>query len=438
MDNMMKKLTTLLTIMALSYGLNCNANTFNTEHWTTKNGVRVVFYQAMEVPMLDISLAFAAGSAYDQSNYGLSALTAQLLNEGSAGMDATQIAEQLADTGAQFDLASSRDMAVFSLRTLTSEAAYKQATTIFTQIINHPNFSNHDVQREKDQLLMAIEQADESPDEVANLSFFQNLYGKHPYAHPINGTKDTVRALTTKQINEFYKQYYVGHNAVLVLVGAINSTEAHQLAEKITQELPEKKSAPPIAKAAHLTQSKQINVSFPSSQTAVRLGQIGIDHQNPNFFPLLIGNYILGGGALVSRLAIEIREKEGLSYGVDSQFVPMPGDGPFVISLSTQYKKANDALKITEHTLSTFVTQGPTQQELERAKQYLAGSFPMSLASNRNIAGILLRMTFYQLPDSYLNTYVDRINAVTTEEVKRAFQQQITPNKLLLITVGQS
>lgn len=285
---------------------------------------------------------------------------------------------------------------------------------------------------------MAIEQRQESPEEVANLHFFQALYQQHPYAHPVNGTAKTVNAINRSQIIEFNKRYYVAKNAILVMVGAINSETAHQLANQLTRELPEGHSAPPIPQAAQLTQAETINIPFPSSQTVIRLGQIGIDHHVPNYFPLIVGNYILGGGALVSRLAIEVREKRGLTYGIDSQFVPMSGKGPFLISLSTKNKQTKNALDIIQDVLRTYINKGPTDEELNAAKQYLTGSFPLSLSGNRSIANILLRMTFYHLPENFLDTYTARINAVTSEQVRQAFQQQVNPDKLLLLTVGKS
>lgn len=414
------------------------ANTFKTQNWVTSNGVQVVFYQAMEVPMLDISLAFAAGSAYDQTHFGLSSLTAHMLNEGSAGISATNVAESLADTGAQFDILTSRDMVVFNLRTLTNINALEQATTTFTQIVNHPDFPLTALEREKKQFLMAIEQANDSPDELATQLFFQNLYGTHPYAHPVNGTKDTIEKINREQVTQFYKKYYIANNAVLVLVGAIDSITAHQLADKLTHELSPGTTAEPIAKATPLTQAARIVTPFPSSQTVLRLGQLGINHENPNYFPLMVGNYILGGGSLVSQLAVEVREKRGLTYNIDSQFVPMPGPGPFFIGLSTKNDQAKAAITLTEQILKQFVTQGPNQQELNAAKNYLTGSFPMSLGSNRSIASLLLRMSFYHLPSNYLDTYLDHINKVSIDDIKRAFQQEIHPEKLLLVTVGQS
>lgn len=432
----MKLFKTVLVALILSLNGYAFANSFKTTKWVTSNGVPVVFYQAMEVPMLDVSIAFAAGSAYDGNRYGLSALTTQMLNQGNGGKDANAIAETFADNGTQFDAETSRDMVVLNLRSLTKKQALEPSISMLKQIISHPDFPNNSFDNEKRQLLMAIEQNDESPDDIANINFFKALYKQHPYAHPVNGTTNTVKALNKQQVIDFYKKYYVSSNAVLVLVGAIEDSKAKQIAEELTHDLPQGKRAQNISKAAQLTKAEQINIPFPSSQTIIRLGQIGINHQNSNYIPLMVGNYILGEGALVSRLAVEVREKRGLTYGINSQFAPMPGNGPFIIGFSTKREQTATALKITKNTLESFIKDGPTQQELDAAKHYLTGSFPLSLASNRSIASLLLRMAFYHLPDDYLETYLAKINAVTIDEIKRAFKQQVNPNTMLQITVG--
>jgi zinc protease len=434
----MRMINIFICVLLISLSPFASANSFKTEKWVTKNGVPVVFYKAMEVPMLDVSIAFAAGSAYDGNQFGLSSFLTHMINQGNAGKDATAIAEALADTGSQFDTESNRDMVIFNLRTLTSKEALDRSTTIFNQIINHPDFPNEAFESERKQLLMTIEQSDESPDDVANLNLFKVLYKNHPYAHSVNGTTSTIKAINKSQLIDFYKKYYVAHNAVVVIVGAVDSPKAHQIAEQLTQDLAKGSPAASIPRAKQLTKSEKINIQFPSSQTIIRLGQIGIDHQEPNYFPLMVGNYILGGGALTSRLATEIREKRGLTYGINSQFTPMPGNGPFLITLSTKNDQAQKALKIIEDTLRLFIANGPDKQELEAAKKFLTGSYPLSLSSNRAIATVLVRMAFYHLPDSYLDTYVDKINAVTVDEIKRAFKQQVDPDKLLLITVGRS
>lgn len=428
---------TLATLLLSVIPQNLQANTFKTERWQTTQGAHVVFSQAMEVPMLTIGIAFAAGSAYDNEQFGLSALTTNLLSQGNGGLNATKIAEKLADTGAQYSAGTSRDMAIFSLKTLTNKEALKQAVDTFSLIINKPDFPINAFHQEKKQQLMTIIQEQESPEEIASQVFFKTLYQNHPYAHSINGTKERINTIQREQVKAFYNRYFVGKNMVIVLVGAISSTQAHQIAEQLTQHLSKGQAASPIPKAKPLESSAKIAVNFPSSQTVLQLGQVGINHHASNYFPLMVGNYILGGGALVSRLAHEVREKRGLTYSIVSQFMPMPGDGPFLISFSTQNKQAALALQVTEDTLSRFVTQGLDEQELIAAKQYLIGNFPMSLAGNENKASTLLRMAFYQLPDDYLQTYRDRINSVTTTEIQNAFHKQLDQDKMLFVSVGK-
>lgn len=414
------------------------ANTFETQEWQTSNGARVVFHHAPEVPMLDVSIAFAAGSAYDGPQFGLSALTTQLLDQGNGGLNAGAIADKFAEMGAQYGGASSQDMIVLTLRTLTTPDALLKTSELFALLISHPDFPMDAFLREKSQQLMAVKQDKDSPDKVAQETFYQILYGKHPYSHPINGSYESVGALKIEDVRHFYQTYMVGKNAMIVLVGAIDEVSAHQFAERITRDLPKGHSAPAVPIAAPLTHEMSIEIPHPASQTVLRLGQLGITHQNNDYFPLQVGNYILGGGSLVSRLAQELREKRGLTYGVYSQFSPMPGIGPFIISLSTKHSQTKTAVDVTRETLASFINSGPTEQEVMAAKQYLMGSFPLSLASNRNIADLLLRIAFYNLPKDFLNSYTAHINAVTAADVKRAFQRQINPNKLLQVTVGRT
>jgi len=409
---------------------------FRILHWKTSNGAEVVFYQAMDVPMLDISIAFRAGSAFDKKNYGLSMLTTTLLDQGNSGLSSDAIAKKLAETGAQYEGGSTKDMALLRLRTLTEKTALNKAIGVFASILSHPDFTKEAFLREKNQQLMAITQSQESPDELANQRFFQALYKNHPYAHPVNGDQQSVSQITIEQINDFYHQYFVSHNALIVLVGAIDKPTAVQIAERLFKELPTGKAAPTVPMPTMLNEAVDIEVNFPSSQTAIRLGQLGMTHHDQHFFPLQVGNYILGGGSMVSQLAKELREKKGLTYGVYSQFSPMLARGPFLISLSTKNNQANLAGQLTRETMAKFIENGPSEAELQAAKHYLTGNFPISLSSNRQIAEVLLRMTFYHLPNDFLKTYVERINAVSTAEVKAAFKADINPKKLLQVTVG--
>ena len=412
------------------------ANTFKPERWQLNNGTTVLFYEAKEVPMLDIHIAFAAGSVYDGPRFGISYLTTQLLNQGNSGLNTTEVAEKFADIGAQYNADSSRDMIKIQLKTVTTAEALKDAVANLALIINKPVFPQDSFNQEKKQQLIAITQTQESPIDVANEVFFKNLYQNHPYAHPVYGTVETVNLLKNSHVRDFYKQYFVGSNATIVLVGDISSDKAHDIAEQLMGTLLKGQAAPPIAKAPALQAAQTVIINYPSSQTVLELGQIGINHQVANYFPLVVGNYILGNGALVSRLSNEVREKRGLTYGISSDFIPMPGEGPFIISFSTQNDRAKTALEITQKTLATFVTEGPTEEELTAAQKYLTGSFPLSLSSNSNIANALLRMAFYHLPDNYLESYPAQIESVTLPDIKKAFEALIQPNKMLLVTVG--
>lgn len=432
----MKKHRFTIALLILSISQLLCANTFKTIEWKTSSGTPVIFYQAMEVPMLDISIAFRAGSAYDGKAFGLSALTNNLLNQGNLGKSALVLTETLEETGAQYQANVSRDMASMSLRTLTTPDALTNSLKIFANYLAHPDFPKEAVLREKNQLLMAVQELQESPEETANIAFFQTLYQEHPYAHSINGTKETIPGLNRESVVQFYKQYYAASNAILVMVGAIDEKQARQIAEILTKDLPKGSPASSIEKAVPQNTGKLSHFPFPSSQTTLRLGQLSIDHHAPDYFPLTVGNYILGAGAMVSRLSLEVREKHGLTYGVYSQFMPLSGIGPFLITLSTRNKEADKALSLTKAVVNRFIEQGPTDEELAHAKQYLSGSFRVSLSSNRAIASSLLKIAFYGLPKDYLETYVKNIQSVTKEQIKAAFQKELHVDNMSVVRVG--
>lgn len=432
----MIKFTWLALILTLSSGF---AASFETREWQTANGVHVVFHHAPEVPMLDVNIAFTAGSAYDGTQFGLSTLTRRLLDQGNGGLDAGTIADRFAEVGAQYASASNRDMIVLTLRTLTQPKALKQACDMFALLISRPDFPADAFLREKNQQLMTITQNKKLPDSIAEDTFYQTLYGKHPYAHAPNGEYASVNALNVTDVRHFYQKYIVGKNTVIVLVGDIDEATAHELAESMTHDLSQGEVAMPVPEARPLQDEMNIEVPFPAPQSVLRLGQLGITHQNNDYFALQVANYILGGAAsMESELAHELRESRGLTYSVISEFFPMPGKGPFIISLSTRHNQAKTALDLTRKTLTTFVMAGPSEQELQAAKNYLTGSFPLSLTSNRSIANLLLRIAFYHLPKDFLNNYITHINAVNVTDIKQALQRNIHPDKLLQITVGRT
>ncbi len=414
-----------------------SASKLNIQHWQTNNGVDVYFVKERLVPMVDVKIAFRAGSAFDGKKWGIATLTAALVNQGAGGLGATAIAENFENYGALYQYNVSRDMTTFSLRSLSKESALEPALQNFTTVLTQPDFKDKDIKREKNQQLASIKESNERPNAIANNAFYANLYGAHPYAHPTIGTKETVKGMSQKDIKSFYQNHYLADDAIIAIVGDIDKDKANQIAKRITENLPSLRTHLTVPKVTRAKRADSKDILFPSSQTVIRLGQLGIDYHSPHYFPIIVGNYTLGGSGLVSRLANEIREKRGLSYGVSSSFSPLLAKGPFIIGLATKTKQREQAVNVTLDTLKQFVAKGPTDKELQSAKKYLNGSFPLRLSSNKNVLNAILTIGFYGLPLDFLDTYLTKVNKVTHDEIKMAFKQLVKPNQLLMVTVGQ-
>ncbi len=421
------------------------------QHWKTKTGTPVYFVQTQHTPVLVLQIAFDGGSARDGDLPGTSALVNALMNEGNAGLTATQLAEGFENIGAQYDHWVDRDMTGFQLKTMTygnadkvivtdqdkNKAKFNAALDNFTKVFQ-PDFPLAAFEREKKQQKIAISRANESPDIVAQKALLKAIYLNHPYGNTILGTEKSVEKIQLDNIKSFYNQYYTAPNAIISMSGDIDRKTAEQIAEQITQTLPEGKKAEPLPEATEENQAIQENIKYPSSQTIIRLGQVGISHQDPDYFALMLGNYSLGGGTLVSRLSDEIREKRGLTYGITSSFSPMVAKGPFVIGLATRTEKSKEALEVTQKTLKQFLIEGSSATELTAAKRFIKGNFPLRFETNSGIASALLTIGFNHLPVDYLDTYLAHIDAVTTAQIKAAFDKHIHPESMVTVMVGKT
>lgn len=406
------------------------------EHWQTSNGAQVYFVAAPELPMVDIQVVFDAGSARDGDLSGTSLLTNAMLNEGAAGLTTNQIAAEFENVGAQFSNSSERDMAVLSMRSLTAESALKPALATFHKVLTQPDFPPASFERLQKQMLIGLQAEKQSPAAIASRAFYANLYGNHPYAAMPSGDDSSVKKLNIAALKAFYQQYYVANNATVVLVGALNTQQAKELAEQVIVDLPSGKKVAPLAPVAELTSAKEIAIEHPSSQTHIVMGQPGVSRYDSDYFALYVGNHILGGNGLVSLLSNEIREKRGLSYSVASYFRPMRELGPYQFGLQTRNDQAKEALDIMQKTLNNFIDNGPTEAELTAAKQNITGGFALRVDSNSKIAGYTAMIGFYGLPLDYLDTFNDKINAVTIEQIKDAFSRRVHPDKMVTILVG--
>lgn len=409
----------------------------STQSWTSKQGARVLFVHADALPMLDVHLIFDAGAARDGSKAGLAKLTSDMLNEGTPTLDTTGIAAAFERVGAQFHQGSYRDMGVADLRVLSDARFLDPALDVFTDVIAHPTFPDAPYQRVYRSAQLALQERAQSPSAQAGLLFFNRLYGSHPYGIPPEGTAATLPTITTADLKQFHHRYYVARNLTIALVGDISAQQAHAIADRISGALPAGEPAPVLPEVQALDKPVTAHLDFPSQQTHIVLGQPGITRNDPDYYALVVGNEILGGGGFGSLLTQEIREKRGLTYGVSSGFNPMRVQGPFQIGLSTRADQAQQALTLARQVLQSFLDNGPSQRQVDDTIANLVGSYPLEQASNGAIVGTLGTIGFYNLPLDYNEQFIARVQQVTPEQIKTAFRRHIHPDRMVLVTVGR-
>ncbi len=406
------------------------------QHWKTANGARVYFVAAPQLPMVDIRMVFDAGSARDGDHPGLAVMTNALLDAGAGGLDEEKIAQRLEGLGALLSTTALRDMAMVGLRSLSAAEYLGPATEILAQVVSTPHFPEAVFQRERKRLLIALQGERQSPGTIADKAFYQAIYGDHPYASPVNGTEESLGMLQRDDLLKFHARYYVAANTVVALVGDLSRTEAEKLAERLVAALPSGEAARPLPEVKPLKEALQKQLSHPSTQTHILVGQPGMSRTDPDYMALYVGNHILGGSGFGSRIMTEIREKRGLAYSAYSFFLPMRRKGPFQMGLQTRNDTAEEAERLLRETLLRFIEQGPTEKELVAAKKNITGGFPLRIDSNKDILEYIAMIGFYGLPLDYLDTFNQRVEAITVEAIRDAFQRRIDPQRLVAIRVG--
>ncbi|MCD6055360.1 MAG: non-proteolytic protein peptidase family [Gammaproteobacteria bacterium] len=410
----------------------------NIQQWQTTNGIPVYFVESPGLPILDIRLAFDAGSARDETIPGLAQITNMMFAEATSTDNADTIAAKFDEAGAIFVNHVDRDSAIVALRTLTQPDAMKKALDTFQAVLTDPVFPEENLARIKNQVLRSLEEDKQDPAQTAADRFYQLVYEASPYAHPVSGNAETVEKINTFQVKQFHDRYYAASNAVMVMVGDLSTSDAQQIAQTLSQHLPQGRPAKALALSTPQKKALREVLPFPSSQTTIMVGQVGINRQDKDYFSLYVGNYILGGGDFASRLFETVRVKNGLAYGIYSYFLPLSAKGPFVIALQSRNQKASEALSITQTVLSDFVKKGPTSAELTAAKNNILRSFVLRLNSNDAIANQLVVMAFYHLPLNYLDTFASKVNAVSVSSIQQAFANTLDPAAMTTVLVGQT
>ena len=402
--------------------------------WTAKSGAKVLFVESRSIPMLDVNIDFDAGARYDpQAKSGLSGMTSGMLGLGAQGINEEAIANGFADIGAERGAHADNDRAGLTLRTLSSSAEREAAVALFANILQTPTFPEDALNRERGRAIAGLKEAETKPDAIADRAFSKAMYGQHPYG--FNPTPDTIAAISRNDIEAFYRANYSAARAVVTMIGDISRPEAEAIAERITASLPAG-SAPPVLPAVGQPDATPIRIQHPASQAHILVGAPALKRGDPDYFPLMVGNYVLGGGGFVSRLMREVREKRGLAYSVYSYFMPLKDEGPFQIGLQTKKEQADEALTIVKRVVADYVANGPTPAELKAAKDNLVGGFPLRIDNNRKLLDNLSMIGFYGLPLDYLDTWTANVERVTVAQVKADFAKRVKPEALASVMVG--
>lgn len=409
------------------------------QHWTTLNGASVYFVPANQLPIVDVAVGFAAGSSHDGNKPGLANFTNDMLQQGAQSdgkvLTADQIDDAFANTGALFSGNASQDAAIMTFRSLTKPNVLNPSLKLFSDIVNHPTFPADAFGREQNIAVSSIQASNQDPMIIAQHAFLKTLYPNYPYGNPVMGTLGGVQHLARNDLLNFYHQYYVASNAMVAIVGDVTRQQAEAIANTVVGQLPQGQPAIAPLLSQKPVKTQAIHINYPAAQTTVLLGQMGIKRNDPDYFPLLLANYSLGGG-LVSELFSIVREQYGLSYDIRSSYLALQHKGPFIISLQTQNKNAVKAIQLTNQIAANFAKNGPTVAELTAAKRYITDSYPLQMTSNSDIENALIMIGLNHLPLNYMDTYVNKINAVTLAEIQKALHTHLLPQDFITVTVG--
>ncbi len=409
----------------------------NIQHWSTPQGAQVYFVENHDLPMLDVSVDFDAGSARDTpEKSGLASLTRHVMGLGAGAYSERDISEKMADVGANLGGRLDADRAGFQVRTLSGKAERDQSMALLAAILATPRFDMDILEREKARAIAGLQESETRPDFIGEKAFQAAIYGDHPYALSEGGEVATLAKLDRADLVNFHRTYYRARNMVIAVMGDISRDEAEAMAARLAEGLPAGDAPAPLPPVKLAEQGHQQVLAHPATQSHLFMGMPGLLRDDADYFPLLVGNYVLGGGGFDSRLTKAIRDRKGLAYSVYSYFMPMRELGPFQIGLQTRRESTDDAVASARAEVARYLQDGPTDAELAQAKNNLVGGFPMRIDSNKKILEYLAVIGFYRLPLDWLDTYPAQVEAVSHDDILRAFRARVRPEAMSTVIVG--
>ncbi len=405
------------------------------QRMTLSNQVVLLTSQERSLPFVTLQLLIDAGARRDSTGEeGEAYLTAKGLLLGTVKRGEKAINEELDFMGAALNSSSGRDYATLTLRVLKKDL--EKGLDLFMEVLTQPTFPQEEVKREVQKTLAAIQAAEDQPDDVAEKAFQENLFLSGPYRHPVEGTKKSLPSMTRETLDRFYKKYYHPNHCILAVVGDISREEVKIKLVPRLEKWPMGKISDAPAQNIFAKGPKTVKIDRMLTQASIILGHAGVSRDNPDYYAITVMNYILGGGGFSSRLMEEVRNKRGLAYSVYSFFDPGKLPGSFQVALQTKNVSAREAISLAREEMKRIQKEPVSEKEIEGARKYLIGSFPMRMDTQGKLANFLLQMEYYGLGMDYPERYSQLIQSVTREEVLRVARKYLQPENCILVVVA--
>ena len=406
------------------------------ERTVMDNGLILLVLQQPTIPIVNVRVMIKAGALFDpEDKPGVANLVADLLDEGTSRRSSVEIADAIDFIGGRLNTTGGSDWATISLGILKED--FKVGIDLLSDILLHPSFSKNELKRRRQEILGELAAEKDQPGVVGRRAFNKLVFGKHPYHRPIQGTEESLLKIKRSDLLEFYEKYYRPNNTVIAIVGDVSAAEAKDI---MVQHFRKWASSPIqatlIPEAPRLEKKVIKLIDRNITQANIILGHIGITRQNPDYYTVLVMNYILGGGGFSSRLLTEIRDNQGLAYSIHSRFGASMEPGSFVAKLQTKNSSAQQAIQAVIAEIRRIRENPVSDQEIEEAKAFLTGSFPLQMDTSSEIATLLTQVEFFELGQDYFEDFIERIQAVSKEDVQRAAQKYLFPDRYVLVVVA--
>jgi len=435
-----------ITIFLFSlFGLIASAQaTLPIEQLESFNGARAYLVQTKSLPMVDIEVSIDAGDRYDPAGKsGLADLVAGLMTYGARGdkglLSEAQIADEIADLGANIGFSVSGERATLRIRSLSRKDLRDRAVQLAAAMLSAPSYDANIVAREKQRTITSLLEAETKPEYVLERRFKSMVYGNYPLAQ--SPSVKSVFAITPADLAQFHKRFYRSDRMIVSIVGDVDQAQAKEIVQNLLKKIPQ--TGPNIPTLTQLQRSpveplseREVFIPFDSQQAHIAMGMTAVTRNNPDYFPLLVGNYILGGGGFVSRLMSEVREKRGLAYSVFSYFSPGKDAGIFQAGLQTKSDQGALALEVMSQTIANFIANGPTVSELLAAKANLVNGYPLRIDNNRKLLDNVSSIVWNDLPLNTMEIWTQQVEAVTLDQVTAAFQKYLAMDRMKIVVLG--